>query len=227
MKIDTKTKKEVAKEWLNAFPHLSTFNLNKLYKVVGPCLMGIELIKSPFTVNYSPHFVMYPLWKRDLLTSLEYPILLMDFKNEKGFQCDIPYEKHSASFSDVMLKLKEQMPLSLDRNVSLDELVTVIIKHSQTPPLSAAPNSFLQAILQESILKIALFVSTSEAQSVLEQMNKRRWDTNHFRSCGEEVNRWLQSLEATISSRDEFLKQIATNKQDKKISILASSELTR
>ena len=69
-------------------------------------------------------------------------------------------------------------------------------------------------------------MSNEEAQKVFEQINKRSWDLNHFKACGIDVNEWLQSLQTTISNRDEFLKQIEANKQDKKISQLKSSELT-
>ena len=80
MAIDKEIKKKVTEEWLNAFPQLSAFTQNKLYKVVGPYVIGIELIKSPFTEGYSPYFVIYPLWKKDVKTSLDYPILLKIFQ---------------------------------------------------------------------------------------------------------------------------------------------------
>ena len=92
--------------------------------------------------------------------------------------------------------------------------------------MSAAPNSYLQASLQEAILKIALFIDAAEAQNVLEQIENRNWDENHFKGCGWDVKEWLQSLRTTIFSRDEFLKQVEVNKQNKKIAKLKSSELT-
>jgi len=226
MAIDKETKKKVIGDWQNAFPQLSFYAQNKLYKVVGSIVIGLELIKSPFTVTYSPYFVMYPLWKEDIKASLDYPILLKDFKNKKGFQYDIPYEKHSTFFNDVLDSIKKQSPLLFEGNVSSKKLMFVLDEYSKTPPLSAAPNSYLQAVLQEAKLKIALSISSEEAKSVLEQINKRSWDINHFKACGVNVNEWLQSLRITIINRDEFLKQIEANKQDKKIAKLGSSELT-
>lgn len=226
MAIDKEIKKKVIGDWQNAFPQLTLYAQNKLYKVVSSIIIGLELIKSPFTDNYSLYFVIYPLWKKDVKTSLDYPILLKEFKNKKGFQYDIPYEKHSVFFDDVLDSIKKQSPLPFEGNISLKKLIAVLDEYSKTPPLSAAPNSYLQAALQEAKLKIALFIGVTEAQSVLEQINKRNWDTNHFKACGVDVNEWLQSLQTTISNRDEFLKQIEANKQDKKISQLKSSELT-
>lgn len=226
MGIDKTIKKKVIEDWQNAFPQLTMYAQNKLYKVVGSCVLGIELIKSPHTESYSPYFVLYPIWKKDIKASLDYPVFLRNFKNKKGYQYDIPYEKHSVFFDDVVDSVKNQTPLPFEGNISFKKIATAIEDSSQKPPLSAAPNSYLQAVLQEAKFKTALFISNEEAQKVLEQINKRSWDLNHFKACGVNVNEWLQNLQATITNRDEFLKQIEANKQDKKILQLKSSELT-
>lgn len=226
MAIDKEVKKKVIEDWQNAFPQLALYAQDKLYKVVGATVIGLELIKLPRTEEYRPHFVVYPLWKKDVKASLDFPFILKEYSNKKGLQYSIPYERHSAFFSDVIESVKKQTPLPFDSNISLKKIVSVIDEHSKTPPLSAAPNSYLQAALQEAKLKIALFIGVTEAQSVLEQINKRSWDTNHFKACGVDVSKWLQGLQEVITNRDEFLKQIEANKQDKKILQLKSSELT-
>ena len=58
MGIDKTIKKKVIEDWQNAFPQLTMHAQNKLYKVVGSCVLGIELIKSPHTESYSPYFVI-------------------------------------------------------------------------------------------------------------------------------------------------------------------------
>lgn len=226
MEIDKKIKKKVIEDWQNAFPQLTMYAQNKLYKVVGPCVLGIELIKSPHTESYSPYFVLYPIWKRDINASLDYPIFLRDFKNKRGLQYDIPYEKHSIFFDDVVDSIKSQTLLPFEGNISFKKIAAAIEDSSQKPPLSAAPNSYLQAVLQEAKFKTALFISNEEAQKVLEQINKRNWDLNHFKACGVNVKEWLQSLQEVTTNREEFLKRVEANKQDKKIAQLKSSELT-
>jgi len=226
MAIDKELKKKVIEDWQNAFPQLSLYAQDKLYKVVGSIVVGLELIKLPRTDEYRPHFVAYPIWKEDVKTSLNTPFILKEYYNKKGLQYSILYERHSSLFNDVLESVKRQTLLSFDGNISFKKIVSVIDEYSKTPPLSAAPNSYLQAALQEAKLKIALFVGVAEAQSVLEQINIRSWDANHFKACGVDVNRWLQELKENISKRDEFLKQIEVNKYDKKISQLISSEIT-
>ena len=226
MAIDKEIKKKVIEDWQNAVPQLSLYAQDKLYKVVGSLVVGLELIKLPRTEEYRPHFVIYPLWKKDVKSSLDYPILLKEYYNKKGLQYSIPYEKHSTFFNDVLDSIKKQSPLPFEGNLSSIELMPVLDEYSKTPPLSAAPNSYLQAVLQEAKLKIALSISSEKVKSVLEQIDKRSWDVNHFKAFGVDVNEWLQSLKDTITNRDEFLKQIEANKQDKKIAKLHSSELT-
>ncbi|MDQ0966822.1 hypothetical protein QFZ20_002225 [Flavobacterium sp. W4I14] len=226
MPIDKATKKKVIEDWQNAFPQLTMYSQNKLYKVVGSCILGIELIKSPYKENYSPYFVVYPIWKKNVKVSLEYPIFLMDFKDKKGFQFDIPYEKHIVFFDEVLYSVRKQIPLPFEGNISLKKMEIAIDANSKTSPLSARPNSYLQAVLQEAKLKIGLFISSDEAQKVFEQITKISWDVKHFEACGVDITEWLDSLLVTISNREEFLKQIEINKQDKKIAQLKSSEIT-
>lgn len=226
MTIDKEIKKKVIEDWQKAFPQLSLYVQDKLYKVVGSIVVGLELTKLPRTEEYRPHFVIYPLWKKDIKANLDYPILLKEFQNKKGFQYDIPYEKHGIFFNDVLDSIKKQSPLSFEENISFKKLIAVLDEYSQTPPLSVAPNSYLQAVLQEAKFKIALSMGITEAQNILEQINKRNWDVNHFKASSVDVNEWLQSLQTTVSNRNEFLKQIETNKQDKKIAKLQTSEFT-
>jgi hypothetical protein len=129
-------------------------------------------------------------------------------------------------FDDVVDTVRNQTPLPFEGNISLSTIAAAIEDDSHKPPLHAAPNSYLQAALQESYLRIALYVSREEAQRVLELIVSRNWDVNHFKACGVNVDVWLNSLQNTVSKRDEYLEQIEANKQDKKLSKLICSELT-
>ncbi|RFS26227.1 hypothetical protein DVR12_00095 [Chitinophaga silvatica] len=225
MTISTEIKKAITHDWQNAIPELTEYSQNKLYNVVGPLVIGIELIKLPMSNEYRPHFVIYSLWKQDLNSCLDIPILLKEYHNKNGVQYSIPYENHNIFFNEAVDSVKNQTPLTFEGNISFGKVMSVLDEYSQMRPLSAAPNSFIQATLAEAKLKIALFIGISEAQNILEKINRRNWDVNHFKSCGVDVNNWLQSLQSSLSNRGEFLKQIEVNKHNKKISYLNSSEL--
>lgn len=227
MKDDVKEiKKRVNEDWLKAFPELSLFAQNRLYKIFGPLIIGLELIKLPRAEEYRQHFVCYPLWKKNVEECLDSPIMLMEFKNKKGLQFSIPYIKHNIYFVEVIEFAKKQMPISFNHNVSLKEVLAVFDEYSKKPPLSAAPNSYLQARLAEAKLLVTLYVGDSEQiQRVMTEIEKKNWDSNHFKSWKTDYDKWISNLREKVDHRDELLNQIALNKRDKKIAKLQQSEL--
>ena len=123
--------------------------------------------------------------------------------------------------------IKKQTAISFGGDVSLKNLFFLIEEYSKTPPLNAAPNSYLQAVLQKIKLEIALYKNNSnEVQNVLGQIEKRNWDLVHFTACNIDFNKWLQGLKQKIGHRDEFIKQISSNKHDRKLEKLKTSEIT-
>lgn len=225
MIIDKTIKKKVIEDWQLAFPHLSVYSQNKLYKVIGPVIIGLELIKLPRTEEYRPHFVIYPLWKENVQKTLDIPILLREYYNNKRLQFNIPYEKHSLFFEEVVDYINKQAFLSFVGNISLEKLLSVLDEYSRVPPLSAAPNSYLQGVLYQAKLYISLYISSNAAENILQEIQMINWDLDHFKACGIDINNWIVGLRQSIDNRNEFLKQIEINKQDKKISKLQSSEL--
>jgi len=223
--MEKTVKKRVSEEWLRAFSQLSAFSQNKFYKILGSCLIGIELIKSPLKENYSPYFVIYPLWKKDVKSNLNYPIILKEFKDKNGYQYDIPYEMSSVILSDVIKRVRQNCPLPFDSNIPLLSILSLMDTFSKEPPLSAAPNSYLQAVLQESKLKIALYGSIQKSQIIFNQIKKTNWDAHHFSACGVDLNNWLESLREELDNREDFLRQIEINKRDSKILKLKFSEI--
>lgn len=227
MAIDKKVKKRIAEEWINAFPQLWRFELNTLYKIVGCCVIGIQLIKSPFSEDYSPHFVIYPLWKIDVVKCLDAPFFMIRLKNKKGLQYDIPYEKSSIYIDDAVECLKSQISVPFDGDVSLKLLFEFVDSLFDDMLVGRHPGK--QARLFELKFSTALYTGNQvQAQNVLNQIQQtsKSWNMQVFEMWHGKFDNWFQNLQETISTREEFLKQIEANKQDKKISQLKSSELT-
>lgn len=219
-------KKNVAEDWQNAFPQLVVYSQNKFYKIIGPIITGLELLKLPRSEDYRPYFVCYPLWKQNLKACLDTPIILKEFYNKKGVQFSIPYAKHDAFFSDVLSAAKKQIPIPLEGDVSLKSLFSAIDEHSKTPPLSAVPNSYLQAVLQESKLEIALCAGNNDqVQSVLSQIQKRNWDGAYFGMWKVDVSQWLKGVQEKANNREKLVSQVKLNTQEKKLEKLYQSEL--
>jgi hypothetical protein len=227
MAIDKEIKKKVNEEWLNAFPELSAFAQNKLYKIVGSCVIGIEIIKLPHSDEYRPHFVIYALWKDDSKKYLDAPVLMKQLYNKKGLQFNIAYEKHTAYFNDAIECFKKQITVSLNGGITLKSLFEFI--DSLFGEMLVKTNSAEQAKLFELKFYSALYTGNqSQVQSVLNQIQQasKNWNMQMFEVWYGKFDTWLQGLQEKVNSRAEFLKQIEANKQDKKISQLKSSELT-
>lgn len=220
-------KRRVTEEWLSSVPQLSAFAQNKLYRVVGCSIIGVELVKLPKVEDYRPHFVLYPLWKSDLKNCLDSPTILMEISNKKGVQFSIPYLKHSAYFNEAIECLKKQVPILFTENVPLKSLFDLV--DSRFNDILVKSNSAQQAKLFELKFHTALYTGNqSQVQNVLNQIKQasRNWNMQMFEMWYGNFDTWLQVLQEKVNSREEFLKQVEANKQDKKISQLKSSELT-
>ncbi len=220
-----KIKKQIIDDWRKPFPQLTVYSNDKLYKIVGAFIIGIELIKLPRTEEYRPHFVCYPLWKNGVKECLNVPIILREFYNSKGLQYSIPYIKHSIYIDNALEHIIRQMPVSFDGDVDLQDIFKVIDECSGKPPLRAAHNSYLQALLQEAKLNLALYSGSNELiQKILGQIQNRNWDVEHFKICGVDLSEWLQGLLGKIKEKNKLISQIVANKQKKKFLNLKRSE---
>ena len=227
MAIEKEIKKKITEEWVSSVPQLSAFTQNKLYRIVGCSIIGIELIKLPHSEEYRPHFVFYPLWKNDVKKCLDAPFIYFALRNNKGLQFDIPYLKHSGYFNEAIECLKKQVPILFNESVSLKSLFDLV--DNRFNDILVKSNSAQQAKLFELKFYTSLYTgSQSHVQNVLNQIKETstNWNMQMFEMWYGNFDTWLQGLQEKVNCRDGFLKQIEANKQDKKISQLKSSELT-
>ena len=181
MKINKELKQEINKEWQSAFPQLGRYAQNKLYKVLGTLVIGIELIKVPFMEQYRPLFVIYTLFDKDLNTNLSEEILLQEFHNKKGLQCDIPYLKHNEYFKEAVSCIDKQLPISLEVDIQIDKINVLLESYIRKAPFNGgATNSFSYAKYQEIKMKIALYVNKERAQQVFRDIYNVKWDNKSF-----------------------------------------------
>ena len=218
-------KKKITEEWLNAIPQLTEFAQNKLYKIVGHAIIGIELVKLPRTESYRPHFVVYPMWKSDLKSCLDSPIILQELYNKKGLQFSIPYDKHSLYFSEVLESARKQILLPFDKDIPLKTIIDLVNVRFNDILIKAHPGK--QADLFEFKFLTALYLGNSDVQNVLEQIQKesKKWNMQLFESWHGAFDKWFQSLQEKVTHRNEFIAQIQSNKQDTKLKKLNQSEM--
>lgn len=217
-------KRKIDADWQEALSQLSLYSTGKFYRIAGPVLIGLELIKLPRTDEYRPHFVCYALWHKGLKECLRGPIMLIEIKSMKGRQLAIPFVNHNQCFRDALESVKAKILFKSE--ISLFDLLRIIDSYSQTPPLNAAPNSYLQAALVEYKVNVILYKENQTLAEVeLDKIRKRPWDAEHFAMVGKDVGKWIKRVESTINNHSRLLDQIMLNKQDKSILKLNNSDI--
>lgn len=219
-------KKIIVEDWLKDFPQLSPFSQNKLYKILGPTIVGIELINLPRSENYRPHFVIYPLWKSSVKSCLDNPVILNQIYNRRGLQFNIPYSKHNEYVNEAVECAKNQILISMNDNVSLDALFETI--NRKFDDVLVKSNSAQQAKLLEFKYYAALYAGSHEQmKTVLSQIQteSKNWNMQMFNMWYGDLDLWLKKLHEFGEQQQDFFKSIRTNKSDKKLIKLKQSDL--
>lgn len=224
MSISSETKKEIANDWLNKFPQLSIYTNSKLYKIIGPIAAGIEIVKLPRADEYRPYFVCYSLW--DEKDCMDGPLLLQEISTPKGEQLNVPYSKHADHFESISEYAKNQILISFEENVHIKRLLEMISFGLGDPLMRISPPS--QILLYTLKFHSVLYVNDPLLiNQVLNEilLASKSWQPNLFEWKFGSFDNWLKEIKAKIDHRELFLKQIAINKQEKKLAKLKYSEL--
>lgn len=226
--MDSKTKKIITEEWIKAFSDLKAYNQNKLYKTLGPFVIGIELINLPRSEDYRPHFVIYSLYKKDIKTCLEYPEMLLQFYNSKKLQIDLPYKDPNQKYIAAQTIVSNNLKISFTDNVVLNKFYELIEDVLQNDIAYKSHSGKIASLFELKFYSALYTGNQSQVQNVLNQIQQagKNWNMQMFEVWYGKFDLWLQVLQGKASSREDFLKQIEANKQDKKILELKSSELT-
>jgi len=193
MAIDKEIKKKVTEDWLNSFTQLSACTQNKLYKLTGCLIVGVEMVNIPNIEGYKPHFVMYPLWKENAKECLNVPLLYRCIENGKGLQFGIPYLKHNALISEAIECFKKQIPISLNSNINLNLLFEFV--DSLFSDILIKTNSAEQAKLFELKFYTALYTGNqAQVQNVLNQIQQasKDWNMRMFETWYGKFDLWFQ-----------------------------------
>jgi len=223
MSLSGVEKKHVTNSWLESFPQLTAYSQVKLYKVLGPVIIGIEIIKLPQTEEYRPHFVIYPLWKVDEEKCLEMPVVIKDIKKKNGFQLDIPY-KDNEKWKKEAFDCTSNQVISLNGDVTIDdlfELVADVLTTGRKGPIPEA-NAF------EAKLFTSVYLGDwMRTEKILDELSEvgPTWPPFGFDFMYGPFDQWYKSLEEKVRNRDLFLNQISQNLLSPKLSKLKRSEL--
>lgn len=227
MKIAAQTKKQVARDWLSEFTSLKDYAQDKLYKIIGPLVSGIEIFKLPRKDDYRPYFVCYPLWKEGEKACLEEPFILQEIFRSDRSQFSIPFVSHKDLFSEAVVCAKRQIPISLDADVPVTEVYRMVEMQFSDVLVRASP--VMQSKLYELAFCVALYVGDDRSRSQITSKVHRAsktWTKQLFDWKYGSFSQWMQQLQAKKDSRDLFVSEIADNRFSGKLSLLSRSELS-
>jgi hypothetical protein len=228
MTIPNEIKNNIAKDWIIEFPQLVAYTNNKLYKVVGPVVTGIEILRLPgVEPKFRPMFVCYPLWRGDIKVCLDGPLILQEFYDKRGFQLNISYLKYKDFITDAIVYAKQQIAIPLNGDVKSSDFFKMISLRFKDSVPKFSPPAQLQ--LFELMYYTALYVNDTERiEEILTKIQsfKPKWPTQLFESKYGSYEGWLKGLHEQSENRDKFLCQIQKNLSDKKLSKLSFSNLS-
>ncbi|MGN7706892.1 hypothetical protein [Chryseobacterium sp. 22543] len=222
MSTDAQLKKNVYNSWLNNFSQLTPYNKDKFYKIVGPVVIGLEILKLPRAETYRPHFAIYPLWERDESTCMKGPLLFKQIKRENGFQFDIPYSDHK-SWKEEAFRCTTSQTISMNDDVHIEDIYELADQQLKmaTGPADAAAKYLLK-------LFSAVYISDwTRTENILDelQLEGSTWNPLGFDFVYGPFEKWYKSLEEMVRNRDRFLMQISHNLESNKLSKMKRSEL--
>lgn len=229
MSVPNSVKKTIAKDWINEFPNLLAYTQNKLYKIVGPYVVGIEIFNLPRAEDYRPYFVVYELWDRTLNECLKYPSVFLEIRAKNGKQFDIPYVQHQIYFREAVECVKEQVLISFNKDVNLMEFNDMIDSQFHLDYTVKSAHA-LQAGLYMYKLFAALYVDDHIViDNVFHEIDQasKTWLPQNFEWRYGKFETWYQNLHKTVNNRSDFLAQVELNKSDEKLRKLNYSELIK
>lgn len=223
MSIGTEEKKNVTTTWLNEFHELTAYSQVKFYKILGPVILGIDIIKLPRSDEYRPYFVIYPLWNNSEGECLEMALISYGINRENGRQLDIPFKDHD-KWKDEAFECTRKQTIPFDRNISLPDFLDFVISAMEKGfgvPVEIANNYELR-------LFAAVYVGDwTRTEQILNELYDvgSPWPAFGFDHIFGPFNQWYKNLEERVRNREKFLEQIKLNLSAPKFSKLKRSEL--
>ncbi len=237
MAVDNKIKRAVAKSWIEFFPELHLVTPQKMYKILGNSIVGIEIDSNGDW--YGAYFVMYPLYGHALGTDLSIVLSGPMFFENKFRGSLIPYtpreEKHKIIPKE---EIKSSYGICLTGDITLANFLDYIDHTLLTEDRAFTYST--GTILYLFLLKLvsSLYVgNTGLAQQILDDMTteKVKWKSHDLSSRysksknpffkGDTFEEFYSNIQSVIDHPAPMLEIIERNKNDPKLRKLKRSEI--
>jgi hypothetical protein len=203
-------KKSINKDWKETFPKLKTIGSNQLFSIVGPMLVGIELVKSKYGGQYQPHIVICSLFGSEVATNragnqlkncLNSPDFYFGLVNQKQLQFDISYDSPSDKINEAIKEMKKQH-LPLEQDITINELFDFIDSHKSHNSIISGSSGALAYLMEFKYFLSVYINSKTLKNNVLAEIesDKKFWNMEHFEMWVGNYNDWIEKLKKTKQS---------------------------
>jgi hypothetical protein len=225
VKVSSAQKSAVLRDWAGELRQLGRYGQNKLYQVVGPIVLGVEILPVTGMGWYRPHMVCFPLWKEDAKACLAEPTVLEQAYDERGLQLDVPYEKHAKFFGVALAGIRRKFP-NLQGSASLTEVFAFLDRQFSDILVSSAPVAQMK-LTEMKVLSAAYAGDARLGALAWEQVQRLRqdWPPEFFEWKHGPLEPWLEALSMRSQARDALRQQVLANQQSKLLVRLPYVEL--
>jgi hypothetical protein len=227
-KVDKVLQKKMMNDWREEFHEFKLYTPVKLFKVVGPLVMGIEMQNLLGNEEYRPHLSCYGLWGEGLNDSLKCPAVYVEHHNRKGLQFNIEYRVHIASsgMPEFGEMLREQVSVPFVGDVTLAQLHLELDKYIERYKVS------YPIIMDAMGMKVKSALYVGEDKMAEELYNHlvaftRDWYHPYDEHFPERRKAWLAAIQNTLDHRDDFMRIIEENLMHPKIAKLNKAALVK
>lgn len=215
---DKQVNARICLDWLEAFPSLSKFSINKFYAIQGCFIHGIELVKDRFSDSYMPYYVIYPLWLSNVEECFSKPYVLLQIKNDRNLQISILKARHDTVFPSVAAATSESLPFLKVGKINLPDLRNLLFQYLSNPMIKS--NTGGQADVWELLLKIYLFEGLAlEVGWILDEIRKKEqeWNSDVFNYWHGSFKTWFAGIVDCTENPANFFAKVTENLTQKKI----------
>ena len=215
-------------EWQETFYGLYPVSKNKLYKIVGPFILGIELIKIPGIKAYKPYFDIYPLYDTAVKNCLNRSLFLIEFRNDRDRPFEIRYDDKFGQMQLAQESVKNTLTFNLNEPFvaygSFIELIDYYLyKYDHGMFKSHSGN-------RANMLEIKFYASLyafKNPETILKEIagDQKSWDMVTFNNWHGDYETWLNNLQENLNQPALFFNVINKNKIDKSINKIPVAEL--
>ena len=218
IRVDSATKRRVTRQWQQVLPEFDAWRPMRFLRRVGPVLQGVTLDMASTGTEFYPTAHIHPL-------TMDFPVVSLMLARRlaglSGGQERVSIHADGGTVESAAERLRDQSPLPLDRNPSMEEIVGEFRRF-----LDAAPTAKYGPIPEsEQLILIAGYSSPSELAAQIEYVDRLSRSWSSIPAGYETATSWLENLVERASNPTALQELVATQAAHLKVERVGGTEV--